>query len=200
MLDGDGAILHLDGLLHRDDVHADARASGRHHGRRLREGPLRGLLEELRDGRVLLDLARAHVEELGGAGHEHGQNPLLGAGGILPVVLEQADIAHLVEELLERLGVHPGGLDRVGQGVGATHLHLEEDVGHLIGRDLGKRPVLEGLELLFAQQTVGAVLAQRHDLLARVLGDGRDEFGADVGLGERDSGTVYDHVDSFRAV
>ena len=110
VLDRDGAVLHLDRLLDRDDVHADSRASGRHHRRGLGKGSLGGLLEKLRHSRMLVDLGLAHVEELGRTGHEHGQHPLLRAGGVLPVVLEQTDVAHLIEQLLERLGLHPVAL------------------------------------------------------------------------------------------
>ena len=200
VLDGDGAVLHLDRLLNRDDVHADSRASGRHHRRGLCKSALGGLLEKLRHRRMLVDLGLAHVEELGRAGHKHGQHPLLRAGGVLPVVLEQTDVAHLIEQLLERLGLHTGDLDRVGKRVGSAHLHLEQNVGHLVGRYLGERPILKRLELFAAKQAVGAVLAQRHDFGTRVLGDRRDELGADIRLGERDARAVDDHVCSFPGV
>ena len=72
MLDGNGAVLHGDGLLNRDDVHADACAARRHHRRGSGECALRGLLEELGEHRMLLQLGHAHVEELRRAGHEHG--------------------------------------------------------------------------------------------------------------------------------
>ena len=45
------------------------------------------------------------------------------------------------------------------------------------------------------------MLAERHDLLARVLGQLGHELRADVGLGKRDAGSIENHIWSFpRAV
>ena len=86
---------------------------------------------------MLLELAHAHVEELGGTRYQHGQHPLLGALGVFPVVLEQTRVAHVVEHLLD-LGLgHAGELDHLGQRVGTAHLHLAEHLGLLVGRGLG---------------------------------------------------------------
>ena len=149
----------INGLLDRNDMHADAGASGRHHRRGLGQRPLGRLLKELGIDRMLLELAHAHVEELGGTRHQHGQHPLLGALGVFPVVLEQARVAHIVEHLLD-LGLgHAGELDHLGQRIGTAHLHLTEHFGLLVGRGLGKRPVLVAQQLVAMQQAVGAVLA-----------------------------------------
>ena len=78
----------IDSLLDRNDMHADAGTTGRHHRRGLGQRSLGRLLKELGIDRVLLELAHAHVEELGGTRHQHGQHPLLGVLGVFPVVLE----------------------------------------------------------------------------------------------------------------
>ena len=141
----------VNGLLDRNDVHADTGASGRHHRCGLGQRALGCLFKELGVDRVLLELARAHVEELGGTRHQHGQHPLLGALGVFPVVLEQARVAHIVEHLLD-LGLgHAGELDHLGQRIGTAHLHLAEHFGLLVGCGLGKRPVLVAQQLIAMQ-------------------------------------------------
>ena len=138
MLDRHRRARSIDGLLDRNNVHANARASGRHHGRRLRQRAFGRLLEKLREHRMLIQLAHTHVKELGRAGHEHGQHPLLGARGVFPVVLKQAGVAHIVEHLFD-LGLgHTRELDHLGQGVGPAHLHLEQNISLLVGGSLGK--------------------------------------------------------------
>ena len=193
MLDRHRGARGVDGLLDRNDVHADAGASGRHHRRGLGQRSLGRLLKELGIDRVLLELAHAHVEELGRTRHQHGQHPLLGALGVFPVVLEQTRVAHVVEHLLD-LGLgHAGELGHLGQRIGTAHLHLAEHFGLLVGRGLGKRPVLVAQQLVAMQQTVGAVLAQLDDGLARMLRQRRHELRADIGLGVANSRSVENH-------
>ena len=183
----------IDSLLDRNDVHADTGTSGRHHRRGFGQRPLGGLLKELGIDRMLLELAHAHVEELGGTRYQHGQHPLLGALGIFPVVLEQTRVAHVVEHLLD-LGLgHAGELDHLGQRIGTAHLHLAEHLGLLVGRGLGKRPVLVAQQLVAMQQTVSAVLAQLDDCLARMLWQRRHELRTNVGLGVANSRSVENH-------
>ena len=183
----------IDGLLDRNDMHADAGTSGRHHRRGLGQRPLGCLLKELGIDRMLLELAHAHVEELSRTRHQHGQHPLLGSLGIFPVVLEQARVAHVVEHLLD-LGLgHAGELDHLGQRVGTAHLHLAEHFGLLVSRGLGKRPVLVAQQLVAMQQAVGAVLAQFDDGLARMLRQRRHELRTDIGLGVANPRSVENH-------
>ena len=183
----------VDGLLDGNDVHADAGASGRHHRRGAGQRPLGRLLKELGIDRMLLELAHAHVEELGGTRHQHGQYPLLGALGVFPVVLEQTRVAHVVEHLLDIGLGHAGELDHLGQRIGTTHLHLAEHFGLLVGCGLGKRPVLVAQQLVAMQQAVGAMLAQFDDGLARMLRQRRHELRADIGLGVANSRSVENH-------
>ena len=193
MLDRHRRARGVDGLLDRNDVHADAGASGRHHRRGLGQRSLGRLLKELGIDRVLLELAHAHVEELGGTRHQHGQHPLLGALGVFPVVLEQTREAHVVEHLLDIGFGHAGELNHLGQRIGTAHLHLAEHFGLLVGCGLGKRPVLVAQQLVAMQQTVGAVLAQLDDGLARMLRQRRHELRTDVRLGVANPRSVENH-------
>ena len=183
----------IDGLLDRNDVHADTGASGRHHRRGLGQRALGCLFKELGVDRMLIELAHAHVEELGRTRHQHGQHPLLGALGVFPVVLEQARVAHIVEHLFDIGLGHAGELDHLGQRIGTAHLHLAEHFGLLVGCGLGKRPILVAQQLVAMQQTVGAVLAQLDDCLARMLRQRRHELRTDVRLGVANSRSVENH-------
>ena len=183
----------VDSLLDRNDVHADTGAPGRHHRRGAGQRALGCLLKELGIDRMLLELTHAHVEELGGTRHQHGQYPLLGALGVFPVVLEQTRVAHVVEHLLDIGLGHAGELDHLGQRIGTTHLHLAEHFGLLVGCGLGKRPVLVAQQLVAMQQTVGAVLAQLDDCLARMLRQRRHKLRADIGLGVTNPRSVENH-------
>ena len=193
MLDRHRGARSIDSLLDRNDVHADTGASGRHHRRGLGQRALGCLLKELGIDRMLLELAHAHVEELGRTRHQHGQHPLLGALGVFPVVLEQTRVAHVVEHLLDICLGHAGELDHLGQRIGTAHLHLAEHLGLLVGRGLGKRPVLVAQQLVAMQQAVGAVLAQLDDCLARMLRQRRHELRTDIGLGVANSRSVENH-------
>ena len=193
MLDRHRRARGIDSLLDRNDMHADAGTTGRHHRRGLGQRSLGRLLKELGIDRVLLELAHAHVEKLSGTRHQHGQHPLLGALGVFPVVLEQARVAHIVEHLLDIGFGHAGELDHLGQRIGTAHLHLAEHFGLLVSRGLGKRPVLVAQQLIAMQQTVGAVLAQLDDGLARMLRQRRHELRTDVGLGVANPRSVENH-------
>ena len=193
MLDGYRSTRGIDGLLDGDNVHADACASGRDHRRCLGERALGRLLEELGEHRMLVQLAHAHVEELGRARHEHGKHPLLGARGVFPVVLKQAGVAHVVEHLFDLSLRHARQLDHLGQSVGPAHLHLKQDICLLVGRRLGKRPILVAQQLVAVEQTIRAVLAELHNLLARMLGQWRYEFRADIGLGIANPRSIENH-------
>ena len=165
VLDGDGLALGGDGLLHRDDVHADARAAGRHHG----SDPLQGLeahaLEELAKLRVLLQLLGIHIRELGAAGDKQRDHiPLLVvrvlAVQVLPVVLDQAHHAHLEQQLLQMLRVLARELGDLGQGLGLADLHFQGDLGHLVGDDALEAPVFRVLIGDLPPHAVGDHLAQ----------------------------------------
>ena len=168
VLDIDRLVRGRDGLLDRDDVHADAGASGRHHAGDLRQRQKRHALEKLRDLRMLLDLLQVHVHQLRRAGHEDRQRPLLVVVGVLPVVLEQADHGHLVKQLLHIDGILADLLADLGRRGRDAHLHRERELRHLVGDDAGQAVVLgRGLvELGHAEldvHTVGDLLAKFQD-------------------------------------
>ena len=142
VLDIDRLVRGRDGLLDRDDVHADAGASGRHHAGDLRQRQERHALEKLRDLRMLLDLLQVHVHQLCRAGHEDRQRPLLVVIGVLPVVLEQADHGHLVKQLLHVDGILADLLADLGRCGRDTDLHRERKLRHLVGDDAGQAIIL----------------------------------------------------------
>ena len=113
-----GLVLHGDGFFHGDDMHTDACAAGRHHLGDAGQGDVGHAFEEGGHVGVVPESGVAavgeffHVEEFGGAGHEHGQDVAalgLGRGAavvvvvVAVVVFQQADIAHLVQKFLEFL-------------------------------------------------------------------------------------------------
>ena len=142
VLDIDRLVRGRDGLLDRDDVHADAGASGRHHAGDLRQRQKRHALEKLRDLRMLLHLLQVHVHQLCRAGHEDRQRPLLVMVGVLPVVLEQADHGHLVKQLLHVDGILAELLADLGRCGRHAHLHRERKLRHLVGNDAGQAIIL----------------------------------------------------------
>ena len=142
VLDIDRLVRGRDSLLDRDDVHADASASGRHHAGDLRQRQKRHALEKLRDLRVLLHLLEVHVHQLRRAGHEDRQHPLLVVIGVLPVVLKQADHGHLVKELLDVDRILARLFAHLRRGGRDTYLHRERKLRHLVGDDAGQAIIL----------------------------------------------------------
>ena len=172
VLDVHRLVLGLDGLLHRDDVHADPGASRRHHGRDVLQRQEGHPLKEGGHLRVLVDLVLLHVEEFGAARHEHGQNILFFVPLVLPVVFQQADVAHLIEQLLQLLGAPAGGLHQLGQRHGLADLHLEGHVRHLVGHKARQAPVFRvaaGHALQFGGNAVGDLPAQLQDFFPGLL-------------------------------
>ena len=126
-------------------MHADARTAGRHHGGDVLQRQEGHALEKSGDLRVLVDLLLLHIEELGAAGHEHGQHILLFPPLVFPVVFQQAHIAHFLQKGLQLLGRLTGDLHQLRQSHGLAHLHLQGHVRHLIGNDTRKAPVFRVL-------------------------------------------------------
>ena len=157
LLQAHGLVLRFDGLFHGDHVHADAGASGRHHGGDLFQGQEGHPLEEGRHLGMLVHLAAPHVEELGAAGDELGQNvPLFVVGvlpvQILPVILDQAHPGHVVQQLLQGLPLQLGQLHQLPDGLGLADAHLQGHVRHFVTDQVRQAPVfrivaLDALEL-----------------------------------------------------
>ena len=178
LLQTDGLLLRLDSLLHGDDVHADARASGRHHGGDLLQRQHGHALKERGHLRVLVDLAFPHVQELGAAGDEQGQDVALLVVGvlavqILPVVLDQAQPRHVVQQLLQRLTLHFRQRHQLLNGLGLADAHLQRHVHHLVGDDAVQSPVLRVIHGGLQSDPVGDHAAQLQQLLpGRPVGTG----------------------------
>ena len=178
LLQPDGLLLRLDGLLHRDHVHTDARASGGHHRRDLLQGQHGHALKERRHLRVRVDLAPPHIQKLGAAGHEQGQDvPLLVvrvfAVQVLPVVLNETQPGHFVQQLLQGLAFHLRQLHQLLDGLGLADTHFQCHVRHLIGHQRIQPPVFGVVSGGLQANAVGDHAAQLQDLLpGRPVGTG----------------------------
>ena len=138
-------------------MHADAGASGRHHGGDLFQGQEGHPLEEGRHLGMLVHLAAAHIEELRAAGDELGQHIALFVVGVLsvqvfPVILDQAHPGHLVQQLLQRFPLQLGQLHQLPDGLGLADPHLQGHVRHFVADQVRQAPVfrvvaLDALEL-----------------------------------------------------
>ena len=83
-----------------------------------------------------------HVEELTRA-HDIGRQIILfDAKVVFPVILDDTDPGHLLQDLFEMVFFDAGQFDHLVQGVGLAHLHFETDFGHLIGQHLVQCPIL----------------------------------------------------------
>ena len=155
----DGPVFHGDRFFHRDHMHPDSGPSRRDHvgntvqrneGHTLEKAGQRRMLFQ-----TLVPLRRLfHVKELRGAGHEHGQAvPAVRGSRYGPVVViivaviifQKPDVAHLIQHLLEmgllmllNLVHFPELFDLVV----TAHLHLQRNICHLLGHDLGQPPIL----------------------------------------------------------
>ena len=141
MLNVHGLIFHGDRFLYRDDMHTDARASGRYHlgnagqgnkGHTLKE---RGHIRMILQTRITSVRQFFHVEQLCGTGYEHGQN--ISSFRLFPgtaivvvmitvIILQKSDIAHLIQQLLEFFFALSGYLvqmTQLGEGVGYALFH-----------------------------------------------------------------------------
>ena len=203
MLDGNGFVLGFDRLFHRDDVHADAGASGRHHRRDLFERQERHALKERRDLRVLVDLRLTHVDELRAARNELRQRPALLVVRvfpvqIFPVVLDKADVRHLGEQLFELFLAFAGERGDLRCRFRLAHLHLERDIRHFVRNNARESPIL-GIVARDLADAVGDHRAELEDLLSRLVraGDRKGIFAfihRHSGLGlliHADSSTFY---------
>ena len=142
MLDGDRLRLMLNCLLNGDNMHADTCAAGRHHCGDILERKSGHVLEELRYLGVLIHGSGLHVKKFCAAGDEQGHEPLLVVVVVLPVVLQNAQLAHLLELCLQLCLVRPLGelLDLVKCQRLALR-HGEQDLYHLIVEDIAQTPV-----------------------------------------------------------
>ena len=88
-----------------------------------------------------LQLLFVHVGKFSASGYEHGQHILLFPLRVLPVVFQDSDPAHLIQQLLERLLLFSCCGKKLIKSHRLTHLHLQCHFRHLIGYDTGQPPV-----------------------------------------------------------
>ena len=100
MLQINGLILHLDGLLHRNYMHTDTGTALRHKGGDLFQRKSRHVLEKDTHFRMLVQHLSIHVKEFSTARHVHGQHILFFMCLILPVVFQKAFSGHLLQKCL----------------------------------------------------------------------------------------------------
>ena len=169
-------VFGLDGFFDRDHVHANACAAWGHHGGNVFQRQKGHPLKKGGHFGVVGNLLFVHVKELGAAGHKHGQNVLFFAAGVLPVVFQQANAAHLIQQGLQLFGGFAGSFFQFRQGHWLAHLHFQGNIGHFVSHNAGQTPIFGVLHRQAAQlggHTVGDHLPQLHNFFPRlcVLGD-----------------------------
>ena len=146
MLDGQGLAVGGDGLLHGDDVHADAAAAGRHHLRDARQGQIGHALKKVRYLRRDRRDLRTHDHNLGAAGNEHIQHPALFVVGILAVQilkvpLDQAGLAQGLQRDLQTGIVITAELFQLLKGLGLALAHQQGNVQAVVRHGLAVAPL-----------------------------------------------------------
>ena len=174
MLNVQGLTLLGDGLFHGDHVEAQARAAGRHHVGDGGQGQIRHLIGELTHlGMSGLQLLVEH-QVLRAAHNEHGDNILLVAIRIVPVILHNAGLGQLVQQRLNSGLVPFQLLCQLRRGVGLAHLHFQHQLGHLVGENGVQHPVFRAALVHFGLpqldiHAVGDVLCQFYNDLSHCV-------------------------------
>ena len=176
MLNVDRAVLHGNGLLDGNNVHADAGSSGRNQMRNLLQRQEGHALEEHGKLGMLIKALEVHVRIFGGSGNEQ-RDPVAavlrlirGAGDravlcvfVAVIVFKDTDLGHLIQKSLEFLSsvrrdvVHAAELVK---RIGLAHLHRERDVRDLIIDNTGKSPVLGIVRRNLMSDAVGDALRE----------------------------------------
>ena len=138
VLHADALDLGVDGLLHRDDVHADAGAPGRHQLGRQLQGLLGGQVEQ--GGHLGIGVAEGLVLHhiLAGAHHPLGDPVLDVLVRIVPVLLQNADPGEMVDHLLAVGLLHAVPLGQLPGGIAHPALFEAQQEDHFL---LGQQPV-----------------------------------------------------------
>ena len=132
VLNGHGFVLVLNRFLHGQHVHADAVAAGGYQMGFALQGKEGHLVEAVGQLGILLHLPGDHVGHLGDAGDEELDVPLLLVLGVLPVVLDDAVIGGVGQQLHNALLGFAGQLRDLRGGLGLAQLHLEHDLRDLV--------------------------------------------------------------------
>ena len=156
-----GDMLDGDGLVHGQDVHADAVAAGRDQMGLALQRQEGHLVEGVGKLGILLDLPEDHVGHLGDAGDEELDIPLLLVLGVLPVVLDDALLGRVGQKLDDALLGLAGELGDLRGGLGLAQAHLQHDFGNLITgagavqNDVFGIVLCQPFEAEFVRQAVG---------------------------------------------
>ena len=78
---------------------------------------------------------------LGAADNKNGNEILLVTVGVVPVILDYADLRKLVEKLFHPFDLPAELACDLSRSVGLAHLHLQHQLRHLVGQDLVEHPV-----------------------------------------------------------
>ena len=142
MFDGDGFVLHADGLLDRDDMHADTGAALWDH---LGDAAERKLCHQVEEGGKLRELVREgglHHHEFRGARDEDRQIILFVLVLTLARHLDDADPAELFHHVLRVLNGHFVDAGKLPDGVGyARFLEIQKEADLLLCEDHVQHPV-----------------------------------------------------------
>ena len=130
-------------------MHAHAIAAGRHQMGLAHQRQEGHLVKGFCQFRILLHLPEDHVGHLGDAGDEELDVPLLLVLGIFPVILHNAMLGGVGEQLFDALLALAGELCDLCGGLGLAQAHFQHDFGDLVA---GACPVQNDvLRVVFGQ-------------------------------------------------
>gem|GEM_PF-3303826 len=185
VLDVQRLVFLLDGLLHGDDVHADAGASRRDHRGDAFQRHLGHQVEEGGQIRVLGGQFVVHHHEFGGAGHEDGDVVLAVMVLVFAVHLQHADPAEVPAHLFGVLFAHVVHLGELRDVVGDAGLpEVQQEARFFLGQDFVQGPELGVVRLhgvrILHQIAVGDHGAELQDdlLFFLVLADVGGQIGS----------------------
>ena len=160
MLNVKRPALLRDGLFDGNDVEAQSGSAGRYHVRNALHGQVAHLIRKFADlfGNALKQLLVVyHV--FAAADNENGDEILLVPVGVVPVVLNDADLRKLLEQLPDAAFLPADPFGKLGRSVGLAHLHLQHKLRHLVGEYLIEHPIFRAalVHLGLAESNVHAV-------------------------------------------
>ena len=158
MLQINGIVFHFDGFFHRNNMHADTGASGRHHLRKAVQWDKCHTLEKACQCRMFPDTLVAlrslfHIKELRGTRHKHRQTITSVTWSVClavvvivvaVIIFQQTDIAHFINQLLKifsALRRNTVLLPQLLYFIMMTQFHFKRNVRHLICNNLRKPPI-----------------------------------------------------------
>ena len=147
-------------LFHRNNMHTDPGASGRHHWRYLFKGQSRHIFKKICKLRVLLHLFGIHYHKFGASRYKHGKNILLMAVFILPVIFNKSDHAHFLKQFFRAGNTFFTFFCYLLKPHRNTHFHGKCNLRHFIRNYSGKSPILRIIYSNFNTNPVRNLLSQ----------------------------------------